>query len=238
MGATLGAGRIRPTELKRQPLAQKHNWLANGLLAYALRPALGHLRGVLLDVGCGAKPYAVLLGPQISRHWGMEHPATGAEGVAADLFGDAHRLPFGDETLDSVLCTEVLEHLERPAGCLRELHRVLRPGGMVVVSAPFLWHLHELPRDFHRFTQYGLRSLLTDSGFTVLSVRTIGGVGSCLAETLVYYLAHRRRRFHRVRGFLMECLQRAGLWFDQTRFTDQSWHLGCVALAQKPADDD
>ena len=119
-----------------------------------------HLRGRLVDIGCGAKPYAAALAPYVESHVGVDHPATPHGRVEG---GPArHRLRHprrARRSFDGALCTAVLEHLEEPEKAIRECHRVLKPGGVAVYSVPFIWHLHEEPRDFFRFSKYGLRYL-------------------------------------------------------------------------------
>lgn len=78
---------------------------------------------------------------------------------APDIVGDAHALPFGDGEFSSVLCTEVLEHLEDPKVAIGEMFRVTAPGGTLVLTTRFVYPLHDAPRDYWRFTKYGLLKL-------------------------------------------------------------------------------
>ena len=113
------------------------------------------LHGDLLDVGCGQKPYASIFEPYIASYTGLEHPDTihGREHV--DTWGEATAMPFPDESFDSVVSFSVLEHLEEPDVAIREMYRVLRSSGTVLLQVPFIWGIHEAPRDFFRFTPYG-----------------------------------------------------------------------------------
>lgn len=127
--------------------------------------------GVILDLGCGVKPYEPLLARPGDRWVGVDHPVTlqGSYGVftLADVFADCHQLPFADGYFDSVICTQVLEHVAEPGRVLQEAARVLRPGGVLLLTAPLLWPLHEEPYDFFRYTPYGLRHLVEQAGLTV-----------------------------------------------------------------------
>jgi SAM-dependent methyltransferase len=76
---------------------------------------------------------------------------------------------------DTILCSEVLEHVPRPDDTLSELHRVLRPEGNLILSVPFLSRLHEEPYDYFRFTEHGLKTLLARHGFTVRRLLVTGG---------------------------------------------------------------
>lgn len=79
-----------------------------------------------------------------------------------DMVADAHALPFLDEEFEMVLCTEVIEHLEKPKQAISEMRRVLRPGGLAIVTTRFVFPLHDAPGDYWRFTKYGLRELFKE----------------------------------------------------------------------------
>lgn len=92
-----------------------------------------------------------------------------------DASADLERIPFADACFDTVLCTETLEHVARPARVLAELRRVLKPGGWLALSVPFLQPLHQEPHDYYRYTPHGLRHLLEEAGFQVERIRAAGG---------------------------------------------------------------
>jgi SAM-dependent methyltransferase len=132
------------------------------------------LNGLLLDVGCGRKPYGKWL-PNIHRHMGVDMPSTMHGPEHADVWASALALPFADATFDSVLCTEVLEHTPDPAVGLREMARVSKAGSLLVLTVPFSEQLHEKPYDFCRFTSYWLEHLLKMTGWEILQLRPRGG---------------------------------------------------------------
>ena len=137
-------------------------------LARHIRAMGEDLRGAVLDVGCGTKPYAPFV--RATRYVGIEVlPAGGAPGRdKADLYYDGRRLPFPDASFDAAVASEVLEHVAEPGELLDEIHRVLAAGGKLLLTAPFLWPEHAAPSDFSRFTSYGLARLLAGHGFTVV----------------------------------------------------------------------
>ncbi|MDP8922782.1 MAG: class I SAM-dependent methyltransferase [Chloroflexota bacterium] len=117
-----------------------------------LRRELRGVGGVVLDLGAGLRPFAALLpGKTIA----LDHRPR----PNVDLVGDAHRLPFGDDTVDAIVCTEVFEHLVDPAAAAREMIRVLKPGGKLVLTTRFCFPLHDRPGDYWRFTPYTLARL-------------------------------------------------------------------------------
>jgi SAM-dependent methyltransferase len=126
------------------------------------------LEGLVLNVGSGMDTQS--FGRRVVRLDRFAPAAT----VRADL-GAA--LPFTDGAFDGAVCTEVLEHVANARHVLSELARVLRPGGRVIVSVPFVFHYHEDPRDVRRYTPDGLRAALEEAGF---DVGLAGGLGNKL----------------------------------------------------------
>lgn len=131
-----------------------------------LKPLLAVLDGDVLDVGCGRMPYRKFT--RAKRYVGVDidSPVT-RQLAAADIFYDGHTLPFPAESFDTVLCSQVLEHVFEPENFLREIARVLRPGGKLVLTVPFVWDEHEQPQDFGRYSSFGLAALLNRTGFTL-----------------------------------------------------------------------
>jgi len=137
----------------------------------------------VLDAGAGAAPYRPLFAhcDYVALDWpGSVHAGAGGLDVVADL----HDLPLADASFDVVVCTEVLEHVAEPAVVLAELRRVLRPGGRLLVTVPFVIELHEEPHDHSRPTSHGLRGLLERSGFAGIEVEASTGWVATLAQTL------------------------------------------------------
>jgi SAM-dependent methyltransferase len=93
-----------------------------------------------------------------------------------DYVAPLHDLPIENDTFDVVLCTQVLEHLERPRESVRELHRVLKPGGKLFLTAPMAHPLHQEPYDFFRYTSHGLRSICAGAGFSEIEIEPFGGL--------------------------------------------------------------
>jgi ubiquinone/menaquinone biosynthesis C-methylase UbiE len=103
-----------------------------------------------------------------------------------DIFADAYHIPTDDDSFDFILCTQVLEHLERPQDALIEFFRVLRKDGYVFISVPFVWHLHEQPRDFFRYTEFGLRYMADQTGFEVIMIKNYGGYAMSVMSEIAY----------------------------------------------------
>ena len=162
-----------------------------GILA-RLTQAIPIFRGTLLDVGCGQMPYRehiLAQNPQITRYIGLDF-ATGkyADRRQPDLAWDGVTIPLPDGGADCAMATEVLEHCPDPVSVLREIRRVLVPGGSLFFTTPFLWPIHDAPHDHYRYTPYALRRLLEEAGFTDVRVEALGGWNASLAQMLGLWL--------------------------------------------------
>jgi len=123
------------------------------------------------------------------------------------VVGDGHALPFRDATFDVIVANNVIEHLHDPADAVREMRRVLRPGGQLLYTIPFLYPIHEAPHDYTRFTLYGLARLFRD--FSSVEIHDRGGWFSTQAQ-LIFLLT---RAFDRAGvGGLVRALLYPFLW--------------------------
>jgi SAM-dependent methyltransferase len=104
---------------------------------------------------------------------------------AVDVYSIAHALPFGDNEFDIVLCTEMLEHVPDPQAVLSEIQRVLRPGGRLIMTTPFLVPLHEEPYDFFRYTSHGLRHLCASASLKIELIKPFAGLTGVVISFLV-----------------------------------------------------
>lgn len=136
---------------------------------YRTRRSLQDLRDCLvLDIGSGNSRSADDLHPS-NTLYRIDYPAVNQRYfLRPDVFGDARRLPIADQTLDAALLLEVLEHIGAHGTVLEEIKRTLRPGGLLFLSVPFLYPIHDAPHDFFRFTNFGLRHVLERAGFEIV----------------------------------------------------------------------
>lgn len=165
------------------------NRLVNRILDHEIeKVAAMYLSGGLIDIGCGNKPYEDLVAPFVRKHVGIELKESPHDLKRIDIFGTAYEIPVKTGSFDCALCTAVLEHLEEPVFALSECYRILRRGGVAIYSVPFIWHLHEEPRDFYRFSKYGLQYVFEKAGFEVLEIRALSGFWVTFGQLLVYNL--------------------------------------------------
>jgi len=142
----------------------------------------------ILDVGCGIKPYESLF--NAASYTGIDINGGGhsAKDKTVDKFYDGMNIPFSDNYFDTVVCTEVLEHVAEPKKLLDEIRRVLKIGGEVYLSVPFVWNEHEIPFDFRRFTRYGLRQLLEQSNLSVLKLEGTSGIFKVCGQLISVFI--------------------------------------------------
>lgn len=221
-------------------------WIGRVYMEPALGEASAFTRGVLLDLGCGPRPYEFLFAGRVDRYFGVDWPKR-ADPARPDVVADATRLPFRSACADTVLATELMEHLPSPDVFLQEVARVLRPSGTLVLSVPFLEPLHEEPRDFYRFTPHGLRALLSRHGFDLERSWRKGGfwsvtLGSFANQALYGCVnpedeAGRRRDHPLVLALVVpvcSLLQLLGYGLDRL-LPSRAYTLGYVALARRSA---
>jgi SAM-dependent methyltransferase len=213
------------------------NLLINHLVETELQRCIpNYLRGRLLDIGCGTKPYRDLLAPYVTEHLGVDYPGTLHGSDSVDVWCTAYEVPLADRTFDSVLCTSVLEHLEEPELALRECYRLLRPGGVALYVLPFIWHIHEEPRDFFRFSRYGVKYIFEKAGFRISEIRAVNGFWVTFGQLFVYNLYRVNRGplrwFHLVdaAGLIVQSLSYLADKIDKT----EAWTSNYVVVAVKP----
>ena len=162
-----------------------------------------------------------------------------AEGI--DVVGSMYAIPFPDASFDSVVSTQVFEHLARPHDGARELFRILRPGGHVVLTIPQMNELHEEPYDFFRYTPFGVEAVFTDAGFEIVEKHQRGGFFSTRAQMLARYAIdrfslHKRPILGRIAGKLLLVYGRFMIWLDSldASSANRKHAIGWAYVFQKP----
>jgi SAM-dependent methyltransferase len=209
----------------------------------SMRKIAPHFKdGPALDVGCGIKPYESILARPGQPYWGVDYPATlaNAHGMIsrADVHADCLRLPFVSNAFETVVCTQVLEHVPEPAVLAREMARVLRPGGILALSAPMAWPLHEEPYDFYRYTVYGFRHLFREAGLDIFLELPRGQGVFALGQLFLTLLAVGAKPHGRIGNIAVKL---TSLFVNlSSPLLDRLWPkpglcLGWTILARKPA---
>jgi len=208
------------------------NWLVHRIGEKHIASAARFARGLTLDVGCGKKPYKRFYSPRVRSYLGVDLP--GADTGEADVYGDALNLPFRGGAFETVVSFQVLEHVKDPSQMIAEIARVLSAGGHTVVSAPHMWGLHEVPRDYFRFTRYGLEHLILENGLEVVEIRAMAGYWVTAGSRFCYYLETlKKRALLPLFGLTFLIVQTACLFLDKMhRLETDTWNY--IAVARKP----
>jgi SAM-dependent methyltransferase len=191
--------------------------------------------GRLLDVGCGDKPYEAAFRPYVTEYIGIEHEAvfhkTSAAGAERkpDLYYDGSTLPFANESFDTVMSIQVLEHTPRPQHLLNEMARVLKKDGTLILCAPFSARLHEEPHDYYRYTPHGLRVMCDVAGLEVTEVWQQGTIWSVMGHKVNTFLAFRVASAQNA-AFTLGKAKHEGEVFASTA-SNRAWLLPVVAPA-------
>lgn len=158
-------------------------WLSTFYLYRSLFRLLpGYGGGRMLDVGCGPKPYQTWFG-EVSEYVGLDvEPGPKVDVVVAP----DEPWPLNQEYFDTVLSTQVIEHANDLEFTLGQMSSVLRTGGIIILSFPFLYNVHGAPHDYRRFTHFGASKLL--HGYEILHLETQGGIGSTLVILLLNWI--------------------------------------------------
>ncbi len=163
----------------------------------AVENNLHHFKGNVLDVGCGIMPYKELIlknNKNISTYTGLdfENPVNNQYSILKpDLFWEGEIIPMADNTVDTIIATEVFEHCANPEIVMKEMYRVLKDNGLIFFTVPFFWYLHLVPYDEYRYTPFALKRHLTNSSFSNIQLFELGGWDASLAQMISMWFSNR-----------------------------------------------
>ncbi len=142
-----------------------------------------HCRGKLVDLGCGSVPLYTAYRSYVTDVTCVDWPSSLHPADFVDQECDLSSvLPFGSSQFDTILLSDVLEHVAAPEHLWGEMARISKPGAMLLWNVPFLYWLHEEPHDYFRYTEFALRSFAERAGFEVLVLEPVGGLVEALAD--------------------------------------------------------
>lgn len=164
---------------KRKSRRHLYRWLEEAIHSHAIAES-----GNILNIGSGGE-----VGAQLMAH-GVRFQSLDIDHTRhPDILANIESMDsVQDKTIDAIFCIEVLEHVKHPELAAAEICRVLRPGGLLIASTPFLLGIHDAPNDFYRYTRYGLRLIFSD--LDELALRERNGYFSAVAALLYRQFAH------------------------------------------------
>jgi SAM-dependent methyltransferase len=208
----------------------------------AVQASAPKFSGHLLDVGCGSKPYRQFLLDKkyITRYTGLdiETAIVYDDKVKPDFTWDGISMPFTDSSFDTLMATEVLEHCPDPNGIINEMKRVLKPGGLLFFTVPFLWNLHEVPHDEYRYTPFALQRIFKECGMEEIELFAHGGWDMSMAQMIGMWVVAtkrgaRRKRWARLLNPVIKRLMKKDAKQQPIHFTDGMMVNGIYGMARK-----
>lgn len=198
-----------------------------------------YARGRLIDLGCGKVPlfaaYKNYVTTNTCVEWNNGLHGNDYVDLQCDLTAT---LPFSDGQFDTVILSDVLEHVSQPEALWREMARILSSGGRVLMSVPFYYYLHEQPNDYYRYTEYALRRFAEISGFRVILLEQLGGIPEIVTDICAKSFMY----VPRAGAFFSASIQRLGSLFLRTglgntisQATSPSFPLAYFVVAEKRA---
>lgn len=158
----------------------------------AIQRISSSINGKTLDVGCGTKPYESLF--RTDEYIGLEIDTTiNREKKKVDVFYDGKIFPFESQSFDSIITNQVFEHVFNPDSFIKEINRVLKNGGNLLLTVPFVWDEHEQPYDFARYSSFGLSHILNENGFEIIqSIKSVNNFAVIfqLINAYLYKIVH------------------------------------------------
>lgn len=175
-----------------------HNWLLHFLNNRAFNANRDVFKGRVLDMGCGTCPYKEDILQAASEYVGIDWAEDFHKSDNIDFLADLNEpLPLAGDSASTIVAFQLLEHLREPARFLAECHRILEEGGEIFITVPFMWHVHDQPHDYYRFTEHGLRHLFATAGFSDIQVERYSGFWPVWVLRFNYYSLKLAKRYLR-----------------------------------------
>ncbi|MCC6208696.1 MAG: methyltransferase domain-containing protein [Gammaproteobacteria bacterium] len=188
------------------------------------------VHGRLLDLGCGLVPlfgaYRNYATEVVCIDWeNSPHKSQHLDHVC-DLGG---RLPFPDGGFNTIILSDVLEHIPRPENLWQEMARISADKAIVMMNTPFFYRLHEVPHDYYRYTEFALRRFASLAGFRVVLLQPVGGIPEIFADLL----AKRFRSLAAPIQYLTSLFLKTGTGRRLSAKTGTQYPLGYFLVAEK-----
>ena len=197
-----------------------------------------YVSGRLLDLGCGSAPLYQVYRPLVSNVVCVDWANSNGEVIYADHLCDLNQpLPFDDGAFDSIIISDVMEHIFHPHQLWSEMNRVLSCNGKLLMSTPFFYCLHEIPNDFYRYTEYALRKHAENVSFKIIELNSLGGSPEIVTDIMckhIQALPLCGREIAIVLQILVESfVKKTAIGRYLSKYTAQRFPLGYFLVARK-----
>ncbi|MDD3505135.1 MAG: methyltransferase domain-containing protein [Sulfurimonas sp.] len=154
---------------------KEYNWVLYDLGDKYLEEYSQYYKGTLYDLGCGEALYREYFLQYCEEYIGVDW-TNSLHNSQADIVADLNRqLAIADSVADTIVSFSVMEHLCEPQTFLNESYRIVKKGGVMILQVPWMWHVHEAPHDYFRYTPYGLKYMFEKAGFEEIHVQPTTG---------------------------------------------------------------
>ena len=205
--------------------------IAAGAYAAAIE---NYASGPLADLGCGKVPLYGMYRDRVTDVTCIDWPCSHHQSPHIDILADLNiPLDLERESFDTVIASDVIEHLHNPRALFCSAYHLLRRGGKLIIGVPFLYWIHEEPYDFHRYTRFALEKMTSDAGLVTISLVSYAGAPEVLADILIKTLAPWPRlvKFAYVFSRALLSLSRVRQLSSMTR---DVMPMGYLLVAEKP----
>lgn len=199
---------------------------------------LRHAKGKLLDLGCGKVPLYIAYKDFVTENICVDWENTLHYNAHLDFECDlTQALPFGDGEFNTIILSDVLEHIARPAYLWEEMSRVLAVNGKIILNVPFYYCIHESPHDYYRYTEFALRRFVEDSGLRLIKLDAIGGAPEIMCDIFaktVLRVPRIGRPVAMIAQWLTSAFIRTKLGKKISETTREAFPFGYFLVAAKP----
>ncbi|MFW5891677.1 MAG: class I SAM-dependent methyltransferase [bacterium] len=225
--------------MRKYAFLNNKKWLIRYYNRKIINEKINIIHGVVYDLGCGSKPYQCLIEKYSDQYIGVDWGNTTHEKVM-DVNADLNeKLPIDNHVADAVISFQVMEHLNNPEKFLEEAYRILKKDGIIFLTVPFQHQVHEMPYDYYRYTEFGLKYLFEKTGFSDITIEGAGGFWITIANKISYHSTRWVkgpkfiRNILRIILFLFRfAIQRLSLVLDKVDFNEKEALLYSV-IAKK-----
>jgi ubiquinone/menaquinone biosynthesis C-methylase UbiE len=175
-----------------------------------VRYCLKYVSGRTLDLGAGTAKYKNLIAPQTASYITLDL----FSGENVDIVASVTDTGLADSSFDTIICTQVFEHIPEPWEAVREIHRLLKSGGTCVITAPFMQPYHADPHDYYRYTVEGMKALFSE-GFELVECGPYTNFFTTVSEIIHHALLSPYEKNWLGKAYLVKFIANLACFFDK-----------------------
>lgn len=204
------------------------------LLNIQIKKFSHYIKGSILDIGAGKSDrYSDFF--EKTKYTRLDNNPD----FNPDIIADAQAIPLEDESFDSIVSTQTLEHLPEPQKAIKEFYRLLKKDGYALITVPFFNEIHDEPYDYWRFTKFSLEKIFKEAGFKIVELEQTGGFFAVLAQLLIRYIINRlnltKKRWSVLISPFLKIFGRFMIFLDRIDKNEKNrkFAIGWIIIAKK-----